>query len=69
MLLIVSHLTGENRVPHITNAIQDWVQRVALVPTDDSGAQPDICVVELGEPHSANKSKSSQLMCFRWYRW
>ncbi|KAK0384532.1 hypothetical protein NLU13_8618 [Sarocladium strictum] len=35
-------------VPHITNAIQDWIERVALVPTDDSGRQPDICVVELG---------------------
>jgi CTP synthase len=37
-----------NSVPHITNAIQDWIQRVAKVPADDSGRQPDICVVELG---------------------
>lgn len=35
-------------MPHITNAIQDWIQRVAKVPADDSGRQPDICVVELG---------------------
>lgn len=41
-------LISRNSVPHITNAIQDWIQRVALVPTDDSGRQPDICVVELG---------------------
>ena len=37
------------RVPHITNAIQDWVQRVATVPVDESGAEPDVCVIELGE--------------------
>lgn len=24
-------------VPHITNAIQDWVERVARIPVDDSG--------------------------------
>ncbi|SPO01057.1 probable CTP synthase [Cephalotrichum gorgonifer] len=35
-------------VPHITNAIQDWIQAVATVPIDESGLTPDICVVELG---------------------
>ncbi|KAI7969914.1 hypothetical protein EIK77_006862 [Talaromyces pinophilus] len=29
-------------VPHITNAIQDWIERVAKVPVDESGAEPDI---------------------------
>lgn len=36
-------------VPHITNAIQDWIERVAKMPVDESGAEPDVCIIELGE--------------------
>lgn len=35
-------------VPHITDAIQEWVIRAALIPVDDSGHPADVCVVELG---------------------
>ncbi|KAL7748018.1 CTP synthase ura7 [Sorochytrium milnesiophthora] len=35
-------------VPHITNAIQDWIERVARLPVDDSGEEPDVCIIELG---------------------
>jgi CTP synthase len=35
-------------VPHITNEIQDWVERVAKIPVDDSGLEPEFCIVELG---------------------
>ncbi|KAJ3093121.1 CTP synthase ura7 [Quaeritorhiza haematococci] len=35
-------------VPHITDAIQDWVLRVSKIPVDDSGLEPDVCIVELG---------------------
>ncbi|KAI8343227.1 CTP synthase [Chlamydoabsidia padenii] len=35
-------------VPHITDAIQNWVERVAAMPVDDSGEQPDVCIIELG---------------------
>src|SRR5262245_12422655 len=35
-------------VPHITNAIQDHIERVALIPVDDSGETPDVCIIELG---------------------
>ncbi|OAA62468.1 ctp synthase [Niveomyces insectorum RCEF 264] len=38
-------------VPHLTNAIQDWIERVAQIPTDGTGPQgatPDVCVIELG---------------------
>eukprot|EP00126_Sphaerothecum_destruens_P003430 Sdes_comp17177_c0_seq1m6348 len=35
-------------VPHITDAIQDWVERVSRVPVDTSGEVPDVCVIELG---------------------
>ncbi|KAI8854027.1 CTP synthase N-terminus-domain-containing protein [Chytridium lagenaria] len=35
-------------VPHITDAIQDWVERVAKVSVDSSGQEPDVCIVEMG---------------------
>ncbi|KAK1907030.1 hypothetical protein P3342_006218 [Pyrenophora teres f. teres] len=35
-------------VPHITNAIQDWIEKVARIPVDDSGEEPDVCIIELG---------------------
>lgn len=35
-------------VPHITNAIQDWIERVAQVPVDGRDGSPDVCVIELG---------------------
>ena len=34
-------------VPHITNAIQDWVERVANVPVDGSDCPPDVCIIEV----------------------
>ncbi|GAX75826.1 hypothetical protein CEUSTIGMA_g3269.t1 [Chlamydomonas eustigma] len=35
-------------VPHITDAIQDWIERVAQMPVDSKGGIPDVCVIELG---------------------
>ncbi|KAI9315134.1 CTP synthase [Dichotomocladium elegans] len=35
-------------VPHITDAIQNWIERVAAMPVDESGEAPDVCIVELG---------------------
>jgi CTP synthase (UTP-ammonia lyase) len=35
-------------VPHITDAVQDWIERVAHVPVDNSARVPDVCVIELG---------------------
>ncbi|KAI8393553.1 CTP synthase [Radiomyces spectabilis] len=35
-------------VPHITDAIQNWVERVAAMPVDESGEAPDVCIIELG---------------------
>ena len=36
-------------VPHITDAIQDWLDRVAHIPVDDiAEGRPDVCIVELG---------------------
>lgn len=35
-------------VPHITDAIQEWVERVAKVPVDGDNAEPEVCIIELG---------------------
>ncbi|XP_063727759.1 CTP synthase 1-like [Symsagittifera roscoffensis] len=38
-------------VPHITDEIQNWVERVAGVPTDpksDDNLPPEVCIIELG---------------------
>ncbi|ODV88297.1 hypothetical protein CANARDRAFT_26450 [[Candida] arabinofermentans NRRL YB-2248] len=35
-------------VPHITNAIQDWIERVSRIPVDSTGLEPDVCIIELG---------------------
>uniref|UniRef100_A0AAR2KX22 CTP synthase n=1 Tax=Pygocentrus nattereri TaxID=42514 RepID=A0AAR2KX22_PYGNA len=35
-------------VPHITDAIQEWVMKQAKVPVDDDGMEPQVCVIELG---------------------
>ena len=35
-------------VPHLTDAIQDWIERVARVPVDDTNEVPDVCIIELG---------------------
>lgn len=35
-------------VPHVTGAIEEWIERVAKVPVDDSGETPDVCIIELG---------------------
>ncbi|TRY55580.1 hypothetical protein DNTS_005350 [Danionella cerebrum] len=35
-------------VPHITDAIQEWVMRQAKVPVDSDDIEPQVCVIELG---------------------
>ncbi|KAI9665444.1 MAG: CTP synthase ura7 [Trizodia sp. TS-e1964] len=35
-------------VPHLTDAIQDWIERVARIPVDDTNETPDACIIELG---------------------
>jgi CTP synthase len=35
-------------VPHITNEIQDWIERVSKIPVDGSGSMADVCLVEVG---------------------
>ncbi|GLT67244.1 hypothetical protein SLA2020_395650 [Shorea laevis] len=35
-------------VPHITDAIQEWIKRIAVIPVDGKEGPPDVCVIELG---------------------
>ena len=35
-------------VPHVTNAIQEWIERVAYRPVDGVRGSPDVCLVEVG---------------------
>lgn len=35
-------------VPHVTDAVQQWIERVAAIPVDGSGRRPDVCLIELG---------------------
>jgi len=35
-------------IPHLTNAIQDWIERVSQIPVDETGEKPDVCIIELG---------------------
>ncbi|CAD6191561.1 unnamed protein product [Caenorhabditis auriculariae] len=35
-------------IPHLTDAIIDWVERVARIPVDGSSDVPDVCIIELG---------------------
>lgn len=40
-------------VPHVTDAIQEWVEKVARTPVthddeSDNQVQPEVCIVELG---------------------
>ena len=35
-------------IPHVTDEIQDWIQRVSKLPVDGRESQPDVCIIELG---------------------
>jgi CTP synthase len=36
-------------IPHITDAIMEWVERVARIPVNpNESEEPDICIIELG---------------------
>ncbi|KAK9014750.1 hypothetical protein V6N11_005895 [Hibiscus sabdariffa] len=39
---------GLKVVPHITDAIQEWIERVAMIPVDGKEGPADVCVIELG---------------------
>ena len=34
-------------VPHVTDAIMDWVERVARIPVDGDEEEPQVCIIEV----------------------
>ena len=35
-------------IPHVTDSIQDWIEKISVIPADGSGKKPEACVIELG---------------------
>ena len=35
-------------IPHITDAVMDWIEDVAHQCSDNSGLEPEVCIIELG---------------------
>ena len=35
-------------IPHVTDAIKQWIEDVAQRPVDNSGIRPDVCIIEMG---------------------
>lgn len=35
-------------VPHVTDAIKNWIESVSLIPVDGKEGSADVCVIELG---------------------
>lgn len=65
-------------IPHITNEVREWIQKVSVVPVDED-RMPDVCVIELGgtvgdiesmpfiealRRMNAKKYKSEDKICF-----
>jgi CTP synthase len=53
-------------VPHLTNAVQDWIERVSKMPVDETGEEPDVCIVEVSY-HCLLRFEADQVA--RWNRW
>lgn len=53
-------------VPHITDAVQEWVMNQAKVPVDDDKKEPQICVIEVSMESFRLYiySEHNELVCF-----
>ena len=65
MLLLIIDIV----VPHITDAIQEWVERVAHISVDEDQAEPDICIIEVKLEEFCLKDYSTIFDLARWYNW
>ena len=53
-------------VPHLTDAVQDWIERVARIPVDDTNEEPNVCIIELGGTVGyIRRSKSTLYVCIQ----
>lgn len=50
-------LSGFQVVPHITDAIKNWIESVSLIPVDGKEGPADVCVIELGGTVGKNFGK------------
>ena len=50
-------------VPHATDLIMEWLQRVSKVPVDGSGQEPDVCLIEVGGTVGDIESMVSLTVC------
>lgn len=41
-------LNGFQVVPHVTDAIKNWIESVSVIPVDGKEGPADVCVIELG---------------------
>lgn len=64
--MIMSHFIVflQKVVPHITDAIQEWIERVAMVPVDGKEGPADVCVIELGGTIGENKFYAASMQAF-----
>lgn len=46
--MVYTDIASFQVVPHITDAIQEWVETVAHRPVDGDHADPEVCIIELG---------------------
>jgi len=54
-------------VPHLTNAVQDWIERVSKMPVDETGEEPDVCIVEVSY-HELFFETEAYVLAW-WNRW
>lgn len=64
--MIMSHFIVflQKVVPHITDAIQEWIERVAMVPVDGKEGPADVCVIELGGTIGESKFYAASMQAF-----
>lgn len=53
-------------VPHITDAVQEWVERVAKIPVDGDNKTPEVCIVEVSTEWLFSYSSFSFLQTCKW---
>lgn len=48
LMIYYSHVVSAPVVPHVTDAIQQWVERVAQITVArNEDRKPDVCVIEV----------------------
>ena len=51
-------------IPHVTDAVQDWIERVAKIPVDASEQEADVCIIEVRETFTFARLFIKARLCF-----